>query len=246
MQWDVRVQWRQGIYYAALFVTAIWVIVLFALPPAARELLLPYALFMDVSIFGFYFMAGMLFFEKDDGVLEALVVTPMPRGAYLISKLVSLTLIAILVSVAVVLILHGFGGVNWVWLVLGVAFNSWLLTLVGFIIAARYNSITDFIFPSVIFIMPTQLPLLDHFGITESPLIWLMPTQGAMRLMDGAFHGLQGWEIALSIGYMGLACAVATWLAMRTYDQFVVRKQGLAGSSKRAERRAAPATEGSR
>ncbi len=94
--WELRIQARQGIYYAAAVVVLVWVAVLFALPAAARALLLPFALFMDVSVFGVFLMAGMLFLEKGDRVLQALVVTPVPRGSYLLTKLASLTIVGTL------------------------------------------------------------------------------------------------------------------------------------------------------
>ena len=61
-------------------------------------------LFIDVSIFGFFFMGGMLYLEKDDGVLEALVATPLRTNDYLLTKIISLTLLSIVVSVAIMAI----------------------------------------------------------------------------------------------------------------------------------------------
>ena len=112
MRWDLVNQWRQGFYVAAAFVVALWVLVLLALPGTVVDLLLPFIVFFDLSIFGFYFMAGMLFLEKGDGVLEALVVSPMRSWEYLSAKSATLALLAVLVSVAIVLMAYR-GVVNW-------------------------------------------------------------------------------------------------------------------------------------
>ena len=229
--WEMRIQWRQGIHYAALVMVLIWVVALVRMPEDLRALLLPFGLFMDVSIFGLYFMAAALFLEKGEGVLEALVVTPAPRGLYLVSKLSSLTLVAVVASVVLALVFFG-AQVNWFYLVAGTALNAWFLTLVGFILAARYNSITDFLVPSLYFMAPSQIPLLWYFGIWSHWLVYLLPTQPAMLLIAAAFRSSQavprvaGWEIVYSFVYLLTACLAVTWLALRAYDQFVVRKQG--------------------
>ena len=220
--WELRIQWRQGIYYAAGVVVLVWVAVLFALPPETRTLLLPFALFMDVSVFGVYLMAGMLFLEKGDRVLQALVVTPMPRGAYLLTKLASLTLIAVGASVFLTLVIHGMRGVNWPMLVVGSALNAWLMTLIGFILAARYNSISEFLVPSIIFLIPSQIPLLDYFGIWNSRLVYLIPTQPAMLLIAGALNGLEAWQLAYALAYLTAMCVAVSWWALHVFERFVV------------------------
>ena len=79
VRWDLRIQFRQGLYYAALFVIALWALVLSQLSETLVTLFLPYIIFFDLSVFGFYFMAGILFLEKGEGVLQALVVTPLRK-----------------------------------------------------------------------------------------------------------------------------------------------------------------------
>ncbi|NJN81932.1 MAG: ABC transporter permease [Caldilineaceae bacterium] len=223
--WDTRLQWRQGLYVAALFVIGLWVLVLTQLPPSTVELLLPFILFFDLSVFGFYFMAGLLFLEKGDGVLEALVVSPLRSWEYLVSKVATLTLLAVLVSIVVVVTLQGVR-LNWFYLIAGVALNSWFLVLVGFILAAGYDSVTDFLIPSIVFVVPSQIPALDYFGIWQNWLVYLVPTQPAMLLLAGAFDGLATWQVLYAFGYGLAACLCATWWARRSFARFVVRSAG--------------------
>ncbi len=224
--WELRLQWRQGIYYAAAVVLLMWLVVMFALPLATCELLLPALLFLDVSIFGIYLMAGMLFLEKGDRVLQALVVTPMSRAVYLLSKLASLTLVAVVTSLLLTLIAYGASGVNWPMLILGTALNSWLMTLLGFILAARYNAISEFLVPSIFLLVPSQLPLLDYFGIWSGWLIYLLPTQPAMLLIGGAFTGLANWQLAYAVVYLVASCILVSWWALRVFERFVVATPG--------------------
>ena len=222
LRWDVTVQWRQGLYFAAAFVVAIWAVLLPQLPPAAREEILPYALFMDISVIGFYFMAGVLFLEKNDGVLAALVVTPLRRGEYLLSKVVSMTLLALVASSAVVLLVHGWR-LNWGLLLLGVAINAWVMILLGFWLASRYAGISDFLVPSLVYMAPSQLPALVYFGVSHAWFLYLIPTQPAMVLLEAAFRPVPAWQLLYAVSYGLLACAVVAWLAVSAYERFVVR-----------------------
>ncbi|MCB0073263.1 MAG: hypothetical protein KDE20_17460 [Caldilineaceae bacterium] len=225
LRWDLVNQYRQGFYIAGGFVIVVWAIVLWNLPAPVVELLLPFLIFFDLSIFGFYFMAGMLFLEKGDGVLQALVVTPMRSWEYLVSKSATLALLAVLVSVAVVLLVHGFA-VNWWLFVPAVALNSWLLVLIGFMLAARFDAINEFLIPSIFYMVPSQLPALQYFGIWESPLLYLVPTMPSMLLLEGAFGAIAGWQIVYAFVYLLAACVLVTWWAQRTFVRFVVRAGG--------------------
>ena len=42
--WEMRIQWRQGIHYAALVMVLIWVVALARMPEDLRALLLPFGL----------------------------------------------------------------------------------------------------------------------------------------------------------------------------------------------------------
>lgn len=239
LQWDVRSQVRQGIYLATLVVIGIWVATLAALPREAVAWLLPFAIFMDLSVFGLYFMADILYLEKSDGVLNAIVVTPLRRSEYLLAKLASLALLAVLATVIVVLAATlevdsmAFGAVsmgaarqvNWLWLLIGVVMNSWLMVLIGFLLAVRYNNISEFLIPSLVFMMPSQLPLLDYFGIWTHWLIYLVPTQPTMILIEAGLRPVPTWQVVYALIYLAGAGALVWWLALAAFDRFVIRNE---------------------
>lgn len=222
LRWDITLQGRQGFYYAALVVTAVWCVALLQFPPNVRLLLLPLAIFIDLSVFGFYFMAGLVYLEKGERVLEALVVTPLPRLAYLLSKVASLTLLAVLIVIAVVLVVHG-PAINWLVLLAGVVLNSGILILLGFILAVRYRAISEFFIPSVVYMLPTQLPLLDYLGIWEHWLLYLLPTQATMLLIQAVFVPIAPWQYVYAFGYLTVVAVGVTWWALRAFDRFIAQ-----------------------
>jgi fluoroquinolone transport system permease protein len=211
---DFLLLWRQGFFWAALFLIVLWVGILFFFSPAARTWLVPYAIFFDLSVFGFYFVAAQVFLEKGERTLSALAVTPLRPTEYLLSKLVSNALSALGMSL-VLAIVYFWAAFHAGWLTLGVISNSWLMIILGLSIAGRYQTISDFLMPSMIFAMPSQLPLLDYFGIWNHWLIYLVPTQPSMILIEAAFRPVEPWELLYAAGYLALLLPLSLWWGNR-------------------------------
>jgi fluoroquinolone transport system permease protein len=63
----------------------------------------------DTCVIGFFFVAGTVFFEKQERTLGAVVSTPLRFWEYLSAKLTSLALICVFVAIVVPTISSGFG-----------------------------------------------------------------------------------------------------------------------------------------
>jgi fluoroquinolone transport system permease protein len=176
-------------------------------------------------VIGFYFIAGMILFEKGEHTLEALVVTPLRFREYLSAKLTTLTLLALVVSLVVVVSAYGFG-FNLLLLLLGTALTSLIGLLVGFISVAPYRAISAYLLPSQLYFLPFNLPIIDYFGWWESPLFYLIPTQGSLLLLRGAFEPIATWQIVYAIGYQALWIGLLVWVARRMFDRYIVGRQG--------------------
>ena len=82
-------------------------------------------------IIGLMFISGVLFFEKRQGVIDALVVTPVRTADWLASKVLSLTVLATVVAVVLALLTTG-PRADWLRLVPCFAIAATLFTLLGF------------------------------------------------------------------------------------------------------------------
>ena len=89
---------RQGFLYAAVFSGLIWLSVLLPMSRSLRPVAEPYILLGDTCIIGFFFIAGTVFFEKQERTLSAVVSTPLRFWEYLAAKLTLLVLISLLVA----------------------------------------------------------------------------------------------------------------------------------------------------
>jgi fluoroquinolone transport system permease protein len=225
LRWEVLVQFRQNIFYAALFVTVLWSAVLFQIPDTGIVPVLVSILFLDLSIFGFFFMAALYYLEKGDRVLEGLVVTPLRVVEYLTAKIGVLTALSVLVGAVVTLVVYGFA-INWGWYVLAVVGMSVPISLLGFVLAARYNGINEFLVPGVFFLLVMQLPLLGYLGIWDNPLLYLIPSQPGMLLLKATFNGAPLWEIGYALLYLAILIFVSWRWAEQTFVRVIARQVG--------------------
>ncbi|MCA9661273.1 MAG: hypothetical protein KC486_23240 [Myxococcales bacterium] len=218
---ELQLQQRYGVLYAALVVVGLWAAVFAFLEEPTRRFLLPPVIVMDTAIFGFFLMTAMMFLEKSDRVLAAIVVSPLSTGRYLLNKVLSLTIVAVALTALLVAILTP-SAVNWALLVVGVAIGSVMTMLAGFVLAARFESMNTYIIPSALLLTVVQLPALHYFEIATSKLFYALPTMAPLALVRGAFAPLPAWEVAYALAYGLLSCVLLHAWARRTFDRFVV------------------------
>lgn len=225
MRLDMTLQFRNGFYYVSAAVVVLFVVALRTFfDQAGQALALPALFLVGLAGSTYIFVAGLLLFEKGQRTLDGIIVTPLRSAEYLTAKLVTLTLLATLESLLITLLTYGFG-FNPLLLIAGIAGMGLFYTLIGLVVVVRYESVTDFLLPSTLYTVGLQLPLIDYFGIWQSPLFYLFPTQPALLLMRAAFEPIATWQLAYAI--VGSVAAVgATYLwASRAFDHFIVQQK---------------------
>ncbi len=224
---DVRLQFRNGFYYASAFVAVVLVLFLYQLTSVDLRPWWPAIILENLIINAFYFMAGLVLLEKAEGTLEALVVTPLRAWEYLASKALSLGLLSLAETLVVVVLIQGLG-FHWGWLVLGLLLQIGIFALYGFFVVARYDSISEFLLPSILWTLGYSLPLLYYFDLWRTPLMFLHPMQAPLVLLQAAFQPVPSWQLVYGLLYGGLWLALSLWAARRAFRRFVIRKEGVA------------------
>ena len=218
---DVRVQARNGFYWAVAFLLAMLLAVITQLPPLDWRWLLPPLILGNLITATFYFMAGLVLLEKAEGTLQAQIVTPLRVGEYLGSKIATLAALSIAEHLVLAWITVG-TAFRPVPLVAGVALASALYCLAAFPATVRYGSINELLFPTIVWTSLFALPILEYAGLWQTPLIYLHPFQAPLVLLRGAVNELQPREWAYGIGYGALWVGVAFVWCHRAFQRFVV------------------------
>ncbi|MCZ6915582.1 MAG: ABC transporter permease [Gemmatimonadetes bacterium] len=222
---DVRVQMRNGFYHAVGFVLLGWVLLFTWLPEFNWSFLLPALIFSNLTVGTFYFFGGLVLLEKSEGTLEAQVVTPLRTGAYLASKVLTLTALAVVESVVITVVAVGMT-FRVVPLVAGVVLASGVYSLLGFVAVARYDSINEYLFPSFIITLVLSLPLLPYFGLAESPMWYLHPLRGSLLLMQASVQPVGGGALVYGVAYSLASIALAFLVSRNMFLRFIVAKEG--------------------
>ena len=90
-------------------------------------------LFFDPATIGIVFVGALVLFEKSENVLQALVITPMKTDDYLLSKIISLTIISIISATVFMTLMVIFNETefNILYLISGIILTSVMLILLG-------------------------------------------------------------------------------------------------------------------
>jgi fluoroquinolone transport system permease protein len=196
---DVRVQFRNGFYAATVLVVIFSIVLLRWLPRETATLLLPVVILENVLMNTFYFVSGLVLLERVEGTFVAQSVTPLRTGEYVGSKLVTLTALSLVESIFIAVAV--FGVARWlIAMAFGIALAAALFCLVGVALVVRYDSINEFLLPSVLYTFLLSLPLLGIFGIGAEAWYLPHPIQGPLALMriDAPYSA---GRFAYGIGY---------------------------------------------
>ena len=117
-----------GFSAATAFVVVCSIALLHWLPADVAALFLPVVLLENILINTFYFVSALLLLERGEGTFAAQSVTPLRADEYLASKLVTLTALSLVESLAIATALTG---LNWRLIVmsLGIALAAALFCL---------------------------------------------------------------------------------------------------------------------
>jgi len=213
LKWDIILLLKYGILPVALGIGALYIGLVFLLdiPSSIIALLI----FSDPSMMGFIFVGVMVLFEKQAGTSSALVVTPLQPWQYLLSKSISLSIPAAIVSLAIVFASQL--DASYVLVMVAVVLTSILFLLLGFAGAQRVKTFNQYILIIPMFLMPFCIPLVDFFGLWQSQLMWIIPTHSSLKLLTAAFETIAIWEVLLSVSILLISIYLAWRWALRVY-----------------------------
>lgn len=224
--WDIRLQFRNGFYYAALVVAAMGITLLNQLPQDTLAWVLPIFVLGNLLMNGFYFISGLVLLEKGEGTLEAQIVTPLRSQEYLFAKVATLTLLSLLENLVIVALTYGFGPYL-LKVFVGLALAAPLYALFGFIVVVRYDAVNEFLLPSILFASLLSLPMVTYLGLNISWLIYLHPLQGSLLWLTAAFQPIPTWQLILSLLYSLAWVGIAAYLSRRAFYRFVIVREGV-------------------
>ncbi len=216
IKYDIIFQFRQGFYLAYGFVTLVYFVFLKLIPSEIAKMIFPFLLFTDISVLGFFLIGGVLLLEKNQNTLDALFVTPLTVVEYLLSKVISLTIIATLATV--VLYVAVSRDLNFLPILLLIVWaNMFLYTLFGIGLTSRIKNVNEYFIMGVPIGIILFLPLLTYFDIIKFDILYLLPTQPTLEMLNG--------NISISAVLIVMVWIIISWITGYSFFiKYVVRK----------------------
>lgn len=230
---DVQFQFRHGFYYLYAFVTAIYILALLFIPADFRSFWNVLIVFTDPGTLGFFFIGAIVMLERNQQLLTYLFITPVKLGRYLLSKILSLTLIAWLTSLFIAYSALG-TTVSFIWLTIIVLLCSFFFTSCGLIISVDSPSMNHFMFRAIVSMIIFYIPLLNYLDWISFRLFELMPSYSALVLLEYAMSREGGFfafplpqsTLWIHVGLLILWGLLAYRMAYRRFYKYILSNTG--------------------
>ncbi len=169
-------------------ITAFYVLIIFLIRDRADvEKLITLLIYNDPALIGFIFIGISIILEKDQQVLPALFVTPLNLHVYLIAKILTLSTIAYLGALAMVITAMGLS-FNFVLFTIGAFSTCVLFCLVGLFVVSYTQEVLHVLLRAIPLLIFMSLPLLNYFELTDLAFLRIMPVQAGLDLMVNSYR----------------------------------------------------------
>ncbi|MEM9454394.1 MAG: hypothetical protein AAGF11_09460 [Myxococcota bacterium] len=234
MRTDVALQARNQLYAISVGMAVVLAGVLSWLSsPAQLHRTVPMALLLIVGGSTLLYVIAMVILEKDDGTLQAVVVSPLRPREYLDAKIVTLSALAtlegVIMTAGTVVWVGRDSGIHWPspWLLVGVFALGVIHTYIGVILVVRHRRIMEALLPAGGLATLLQVPSLYFVGAFSHPALLAIPSAAPSMLIRGAFVPLEAWEWIYALTYSAVLVVMLRRWARVAYEHHVVRKGGI-------------------
>ena len=186
---DILLQWRQGFWLVYFIVSCIYVLILLNIPSEHRMLVALLMILSDTTMLGILFIGAIVLLEKQQSVIHSLFVTPLQPSIYILSKSISLSLIAIAMSVLVYLPVGAFS-VHTILIFATTVLTAGIFVMCGIGIAANVNTINQYFGNLMLFSMLIMIPVVPYLLLDRHPAFLLLPYIASLDIMLAPFSGI--------------------------------------------------------
>ncbi|KMQ52261.1 ABC transporter permease [Chitinispirillum alkaliphilum] len=220
---DLRFQYRHGFYFVYAFILVVYIVLLRNLPDYLVEPFAVLLILSDSAVLGFFFIGGILLLERGQGILDALFITPLRPREYLVSKVVSLTVLSLLVSLCILL-----GGAGFPYSIIpviaGIGLTSSLFILFGCMLGLKATSVNSYFAIAMVVLFPMFLPLLGYFGIYDSLLWNFLPTHSCIVLTSAYFGHVPPVQMIQALFILILWNLIFSVKAQRYFSDYLQKR----------------------
>ncbi len=219
---------------ASFVIAFLWIGVLHLTQIENVSNIFPLLLFLDATSMSILMIGVTMFFEKQEGSMKSLLVSPIGKIEYILAK----TGANIVSNLITLLLLFSYAkmfkaiDIHLLWLILAVILISFFHSLLGFVLTYYSKDFTQLLMAMMkytfVFIIPV---LLEQIGLITSDwmtkLLYAIPTKASMTLLNASVGTVETWEIILSLLYLLIISIGVFVIVVRKYDEFALKESGV-------------------
>lgn len=210
LKYDLKLQWRHGFWLVYFLVSAIYLLILFSLPPQARPTVSLFLVLTDTTMLGVMFVGALVLLEKQQNVMQSLFVTPLRPASYLLSKTISLTLLAFTMSMLVYIPASGFDR-STILLMLLIILSSSLFVLLGIGVSASVSTLNQYLGRLIVICLFIIIPVVPFILVSGTGWLRLFPANAFYDLAMAIHTATSGLMVMADLLIL-LFWLVISWL----------------------------------
>jgi fluoroquinolone transport system permease protein len=234
LQGDVDRMKKYNILAGGFIVALLWVAAMHFLDTALVDVLFVTLLFVDLVSMPAIMVAVSLVYEKQEGALHAMLVSPIRHSEYVWSKVLANALSAVLTLAILYAYAHFVRGfqANLVLLVATVLLASGFHTLVGLLLTYGARDFTGMLMRYMIYAFVFMIPVLvDHTGLVDNYWFTLIltacPPRAVVVLLDSSVGELNWAQTLYGLTYLIVVGAVLFRMAVHQLGAFAEKEMGV-------------------
>lgn len=204
LKWQFMLLHRNNLINISVIMTLMYALIFFMLKDLGNiDKILTLLIYNDPAVIGLFFIGLSIIIDKKQQVLPALFVTPVNLHVFLITRILSLSIVGWLCGLGM-----GFTALGLSFHIghfsVGVFGTCVLFSLLGLYIVSYTSDFLMFMLKAIVPMLVLALPAFNYFGVTDVSAFYWLPTQGCLNLLIYSFNGSEN-TAEIVYGYLSFA-----------------------------------------
>lgn len=187
---DFKFQYKEGFFYIYLAICIIYLVILSVLPSSILPIVLSVLIYSDPAGLGLFFIGGIIMLERRQGIVNYLMVTPLLIKEYVLSKVITLSILGVAVSLIITVFSSINTPVNYIVLITSTFLTANFFTMVGILIAINCSNLNEYFIKTGPWMILLSLPCLGLIYLPYKEFLSIIPSVASLQLIIGAFHDI--------------------------------------------------------
>ncbi|WP_347551824.1 hypothetical protein ABFG93_07080 [Pseudalkalibacillus hwajinpoensis] len=220
---DISFQIKHGFYLAYLVVSVFYITFLAFIPPSWKETAAVLLIFSDCSFLGSFFVGGIILLERDQGMIQQLLISPLRISEYILGKALSLSCLATVASSVILLASFGLS-LHYTPILVAVFICSLFATFLGMMVAIRVKSLNQYLLVTPLFVPIFFLPMANYFSLPAPTLLKWTPGYNTLQMITDGFHPIP--HLSLPIFILISWVILFFFITKRQYERIFFKNGG--------------------